>query len=195
VLERPELVPHLARPAQPTHDQMIYRLVKLALAAGVRPVVGKKEQPNRVYKERFSDIAGGAIPSVARLKPWQRSKIEQIDCVFFDAGGEPLYAFEIEASTPITTGIDRFVELLKLNADLAERLVLVIPKARIRKLTTILRESHYIGHPMYMENKLRFLVYEDLLKLYDEWAGRRPASWEVLADRLDRAVRGPKMDS
>lgn len=195
VLDRPELVPHLARPAHPTHDQMIYRLVKLALAAGVRPVAGKKEQPSRVYKERLGDIAGGVIPAVAKLKPWQRSKIQQIDCVFFDAAGKPLYAFEIEASTPITTGIDRFLELLKLNADLAGHLVLVIPKARMRKLTEILRESHYIGYPLFMENKLRFLVYEDLLKLYDEWAGRRPASWEVLAERLDRAVRGPKLDS
>lgn len=194
VLDSFQLLPHLPRPSQPTHDQMIYRLVKLALGTGVRPVVGKKEQANRVYSEKLGDIAGGVVPRVISQGPWQRSKIEQIDCVFYTPGGDPLYAFEIEASTPITTGIDRFLELLKMDPDLAERLILIIPRARLRKLETILRDSHYIGHPLYMENKLRFLFYNDLFKIYDEWAGTRPPSWQVLAERLDRAGRSPKLD-
>src|SRR5439155_1364058 len=38
------LVPPLPGTAAPEHDELIYRLAKLASAAGVRPHIGKKEQ-------------------------------------------------------------------------------------------------------------------------------------------------------
>jgi hypothetical protein len=54
-----------------------------------------------------------------------------------------VYAFEIEKSTPITTGIDRFIELLKLEHGMASRIVIVTPENRKKKLNEVLNESHY----------------------------------------------------
>lgn len=148
-------IPLLVTPLSISHDEIIYRLSKLAAASGLKPHVGKKEQAGSmlVYGERLATIGGGELPANLTMKgKWEKGKVEQIDCIFFHPLGVPMYAFEVEASTPITTGIDRFLELLPLNQKLSRRLVLVIPKAREKKLSAILRDSHYIGHPMYMEN-------------------------------------------
>lgn len=159
----------------------------------MRPIVGKKEQSSTVFGEKLGAIGGGAFETLKTLPQWDKSKIEQIDCTYFSEQGVPLYAFEVEASTPITTGIDRFLELLKVNPKVAGRLVIVAPMHRAKKLNAILRSSHYIGHPMYMENKLRYLYYEDLLKIYDRFVGKKP-TWEALEQQLDVAVRDPKLD-
>jgi 16S rRNA G966 N2-methylase RsmD len=189
----PQLVPEIVAAADPAHDEIIYRLAKLAAAARVHPHVGKKEQSAVVYGERLGDIGGGAIPGAAELEKWMRGKIEQIDCVFYDDTGVPLWGWEVEASTPITTGIDRFLELLKVNPELARRIVIIIPRKRKKKLDDVLRSSHYIGHPLYMENKLGYLYYEDLLRIYDAFAGKKAPTWDALRIRLEATIRTPQL--
>lgn len=183
-------VPTLPGSAEPEHDELIYRLAKLAVAAGIRPHIGKHEQANTINGESLAALGGGSLNFGGSA--WEADKIEQIDCVFIqDEAHVPVYAFEIEASTPITTGIDRFMELLKVTPELARRLVIVIPRKRAKKLNAILSESHYIGHPLYMENKIVYLFYEDLLRLYGAFAEKKPPSWQQLRERLDGVVRSP----
>jgi len=184
-------IPPLPATNEPERDSLIYRLAKLGRAAGFNVHVGKKEQPNHVTGERLGDLSA-PLPS-ALAKRWTTKKVEQIDCLYVDPVGVPLYGFEIEQSTPITTGIDRFMELLEVNAEIAGRLVLVIPRKRLKMLNSILRDSHYIGHPLYMETKVGWLLYEDLLAIYESYAGRKAPSKEQLLKRLDDAVRKPKI--
>jgi len=186
------VVPVLPAYAEPEHDELIYRLAKLALAAGIRPHIGKKEQASRVHGESLAELGGGRLDFGG--SSWEVGKVDQIDCLFIqDEAHEPVYAFEVEGSTPITTGIDRFMELLKVNPKLAKRLVIIVPRKRAKKLNSILSDSHYIGHPLYMENKLVYLYYEDLLRLYARFAGKKPPTWLQLRDALDAAVQSPKV--
>jgi len=61
---------------------------------------------------------GGEWPNAERLDQWTLGKVEHIDCVFLSESGIPLWGWEVEASTPITTGVDHFIDLPKINADL-----------------------------------------------------------------------------
>lgn len=141
----PQLIPVISSTGEVEHDEIIYRLAKLAAATGLQPHVGKKEQSAVVFGERLGDIGGGSIPNAEALEPWAREKVEQIDCVFFDRHGVPLWGWEVEASTSITTGIDRFLELLKLNPDLARRVVIIVPRKRQKKLAESLASPITLG--------------------------------------------------
>ena len=44
-----------------------------------------------------------------------------------------------------------------------------------------------------MENKLVYLYYEDLTRIYNAFAGRKPPTWDQLRERLDGVVRSPKI--
>jgi hypothetical protein len=58
-------------------------------------------------------------------------------------------------------------------------------------LTKILRDSHYIGHPLYMENKLAYLHWDELVKLYDRYVGQKAPSKESLLAQLDALAIPP----
>jgi DNA methylase len=184
-------IPPLVAPTTFIHDEAIYRLAKLSRASGLVPHVGKKEQANSYNGEKLADLSLGKLPWTD-LTDWQAGKIEQIDCLLLD-GGRPVYAFEVEKSTSITSGIDRFLELLKVESDMTRRLVIVVDKKRDAALTKILRDSHYIGHPMYMENKLAYLYWDQLVKLYDRYVGQKAPSRETLLAQLDALVSSPKL--
>lgn len=164
------------------HNEVIYRLAKMGLAAGYLVHIGKKEQSQSWNKERFSDLSLKDFPNTGQVSDFTRSKIEQIDCIWFKTSTDPVYAFEVEGSTPITTGIDRFVELLRVAPSIGrhERLVLVIPLHRQKEINTLLRESHYVGHPLYMETKLSYLLYPRLLDLYHDLIGKIPNAKDLM---------------
>jgi hypothetical protein len=184
-------VPPLVAPVAFVHDEAIYRLAKLSRASGLVPHVGRKEQANTYNGERLADLSLAKLPW-AGLTDWQASKIEQIDCLLLD-GERPRYAFEIEKSTSITSGIDRFLELLKVEPNMARRLVIVVDRKREAVLTRILRESHYIGHPLYMENKLAYLFWDQLVKLYDKYVGQKAPSKDTLFAQFDALVSAPPL--
>src|SRR6266542_1885794 len=102
-------------------------------------------------------------------------------------------AFEVEESTPITSGIERFMELLKLDASLARRLAIVAPRSRRAKLDAVLKTSLFIGFPLYMENKLVYLFYDDVYKLYGNFVSA-PCTPELLQQRVQTALRIPRID-
>jgi len=175
------------------HNEVIYRLAKMGLAAGLLVHIGKKEQSQRWNKEKFSDLTTTEPPNVHAMSDFTRSKIEQIDCIWFDKLSNPVYAFEVEGSTPITTGIDRFIELLKVAPYLGRDrcLVLVIPEHREKKIDVILRDSHYIGHPFYIDTKLSYLFYADLLSTYQELQGP-PITSELITKQIEAVKKFPR---
>ena len=121
-----------------------------------------------------------------------RDKIQQIDLIWVD-GKQPVLAFEIEHSTAITTGIDRFIELLKV-ARLAGRVVLVAPKSRQKKLNQVLSQSHYIGAPMYMESKVRYLWYLQVITIVAKFTAQQPTKGELL-EIINLALHQPEVST
>jgi hypothetical protein len=116
--------------------------------------------------------------------------VEQIDLLWLD-GKRVSYAFEVEHSTPITTALDRFIELMKVDHTTAGRLVIVAPHSRQRKMNQVLGKSHYIGAPMYMETKVHYLWYTDLLKIVARFKIEQPTK-ATLIEALTALLRSPK---
>jgi len=115
----------------------------------------------------------------------------QIDLIWLDAN-LTAFAFEIEHSTPITTGLDRFVELLRVDSSSAEGVVIVAPRSRQRKLDQVLSGPRYIGAPMYMETKGRYLWYSDVLDIASRFAGQQPTK-AALTSAVTAALHIPKI--
>jgi len=146
-------------PSSTKHNQQIYRLAILCQKAGLIPYIGKQERSD---------------PMLAGLKPLthlnvkaesvQQKRIEQIDIIWTQVDGTPIWAFEIEEHTPILSALERFVALLSAIPELGKnrQLTIIAPKSRRRKLHQELTSSSYIGHPLFLENKITYIFFEDL---------------------------------
>lgn len=148
------------------HDKIIYILSLLAIKYGLVSKVGQKEQQEPFLK------AISAIPNFNsdKLSKKHISNIDNIDCMWFSPkSSSPLFAFEVEHTTQITTAFERFISLLKYDDDIGNqrRLVLVISHKNKNKFNTLIKESSYIGAPHYLNNKIRFIFEEKLLEYFE----------------------------
>jgi len=156
-------------PASTTHNQNIYRLAILCQKVGFAPYIGKQERND---------------PMLAGLKPLtylnvktesvKQKRIEQIDIIWAQADGTPVWAFEVEEHTSILSALERFAALLSAAPELGKnrQLTIVAPKARRRKLQQELTSSSYIGHPQYLENKITYMFYDDLEVAFSRYSHR-----------------------
>ena len=193
------ILPPLNFPSDPDkikHDAMIYALAKIGHAAGLQVHIGKKEQSGSSWNgELFSDISLSRLPIKQPLVDWEKNKIQQIDLIWFDSLGDAVFAFEIETTTPITSGIDRFMELLKIFPAVAKRTVIIIPPKRLIKINKILRESHYIGAPLYMENKLVYTYSSSVSEIYKRLSNQSSVTLDKVIKELNTAIIAPKLKS
>jgi hypothetical protein len=146
-------------PASTRHNQQIYRLAILCQKVGFIPYIGKQE--------RSDPMLAGLKPLTqlnVKADPENLKRIQQIDIIWTQADGTPIWAFEIEEHTPILTALERFVALLSAKPELGKsrQLTIVAPKSRRRKLQQELTSSSYIGHPLFLENKITYIFLEDL---------------------------------
>lgn len=150
-----------------SHSEMIFRLVKIGEYLGYVSWIGKREQSTSSFMGfKFKSMSLPHIP-LKNLTPIQKEKIEQIDVIWFDALGFPRYAFEVEESTSIDSGIDRFKYILQVHSDIARHLFIVAPRSRRRKIEKVFGDGPNIGHPLFMENKVYFIFKETLVSFYD----------------------------
>jgi len=177
--------PYVAEiPASTQHNQQIYRLALLCQKAGFVPYIGKQERND---------------PMLAALKPLthlslkadsaQQKRIEQIDIIWAQADGTPIWAFEIEEHTSILSALERFVALLSAVPELgrSRRLTIVAPKSRRTKLEKELTSSSYIGHPQYLENKITYMFYHDLEAGFSKYSSQRT----IQLDEIQRLCQLP----
>ena len=166
--EEQELLPVVPEPSKEenaSHNSIIYRLAKLGKAAGYEVYIGKNEQSFSFNGEALSNLSL-SDPPIDDLEDYDMRAVEQIDVIWFDKVRRPVFGFEVEHSTPITSGIQRFVSLLKAEASVGGNLVILCPFRRRKKLISELTNSPLVGHPLYMENKIRYGYYKDFLKMY-----------------------------
>ncbi len=164
-------------PSSTKHNQQIYRLAILCQKAGFIPYIGKQERSD---------------PMLAGLKPLTQlnvkanlenmKRIQQVDMIWIQADGTPIWAFEIEEHTSILSALERFVALLSAMPELGKsrQLTIVAPKARRRKLYKELTSSSYIGHPLFLENKLTYIFFEDLEAGFSKFSSKASFNLESL---------------
>jgi len=161
-------------PPSTAHNQHIYRLAILCQKAGFVPYIGKQE--------RNDPMLAGLKPLTrlnVKAEPVQQKRIAQIDIIWAQADGTPIWAFEVEEHTSILSALERFAALLSAVPELGKnrQLTIVAPKARRRKLQQELTSSSYIGHPLFLENKITYMFYDDLeagFSRYSRRASLRP---------------------
>ena len=155
-----------------SHSEIIYRLSLIGKYLSFDNWIGKREQAADSFDGvRFKDISIKELKIIFPDKE-TKEKIEQIDIIWVDKLGTPRYAFEIEESTSIVSGLDRFKNLLEVNHSIANNLCIVAPKSRKRKLEQVFYNSTYVGAPLYMENKVAFTFKEDLISFYEKHIGK-----------------------
>jgi DNA modification methylase len=156
-------------PASTSHNQHIYRLAILCQKAGFVPYIGKQER---------NDPMLAALKSLTHLnvkaESVKQKRIEQIDVIWAQADGTPVWAFEVEEHTSILSALERFAALLPAAPELGKnrQLTIVAPKARRKKLQQELTSSSYIGHPQYLENKITYMFYDDLEAGFSKFSRR-----------------------
>ena len=152
------------------HNQIIFRLAILGNKLGLKTYIGKREQGDKAFEKTnfLKDIP------IVNIKKEDLVRIEQIDCIWFYKDGTPSFAFEIEESTSILSALERFYSLLKVAPEIGhqKRLAIIAPESRKRKLAKELQTSSFIGAPMYLERKLKYLYKEEFLKIYEEFVKR-----------------------
>jgi hypothetical protein len=162
----------------------------LGQAAGFAFHVGKKEQSDDWDGQELSEFSVKTLPFSRGADTFTKDKVVQIDLIWLDAT-RPTFAFEVEHTTSITSGLDRFIELLKLDGSVAERLVIIAPKSRLKKMNQVLGSSHYIGAPMYMDTKVRYLWYSDVLDIAAQFAQQQPTK-ASLTEAILRTLHMPR---
>lgn len=185
-----EEVKETAIPKGTTHDQIIYRLIVLGNKMGFFPYLGKRERAisgENIFKE-LSYLK--ELP-LQNLTDSLRRRIEQIDCIWFYKDNTPFYAFEVEETSSILSALERFHSLLEVNPriGLDKRLVIIAPKARRRKLTQELTHSSYIGHPIYLNEKVVYMFYETFLKAFQDLISRS----KLNSEDIDSLFTSPKI--
>ncbi|MBM3174781.1 MAG: hypothetical protein FJZ93_03485 [Chloroflexi bacterium] len=164
---REQYIPEI--PESTRHNQQIYRLALLCQKAGLVPYIGKHERNDPM-------LAVLKPPTHLNIKaePEQLKRIQQIDIIWTLDDGTPIWAFEIEEHTSILSALERFVALLTAAPNLGKRhqLTIVAPKSRRRKLQQELTTSSYIGHPLFLENKITYMYFEDLESRFPKYSAK-----------------------
>ena len=151
-----------------SHSGIIYRLVKIGEYLGFHSWVGKREQESAYFEGlKLKELSIPQFP-ITQITESQKNKIQQIDVIWVDTLGFPRYAFEVEESTTIISGFERFANLLRVQDDIAKKLFIICPKSRHKKLDDVFKNSTYIGHPLYLENKIGYIFKEDFVRFYEE---------------------------
>jgi putative DNA methylase len=147
----------LATSEESDHDLAIARLVEMAGSRGLKAHIGKTEQMKYTEFRRNSSDLPQRVQGLAKRA---RDIIEQIDVLWHNGGKGIVAAFEVERTTTITSGIDRFRNLLSVMPESHVELYLVVPKSRGNELRSKL------GSPANrkdgLHRKIGYIYLEDL---------------------------------
>jgi hypothetical protein len=139
------------------HDLAIARLVEMAGLRNLKAHIGKTEQTK--YAE-FRKMSSDLPQRVQGMPKAARDIIEQIDVLWHNGGKGIVAAFEVERTTTITSGIDRFRNLLTAAPESEIELYLVVPKSRGNEV------RNKLGSPANrkdgLHKKIGYIYLEDL---------------------------------
>ena len=117
----------LASSEESDHDLAIARLVEIAGLRKLKAHIGRTEQTKYTEFRRMSSPLPKRIQGLPKAA---RRIIEQIDVLWHNGGRGVVAAFEVERTSTITSGIDRFRNLLAVVPEPQMQLYIVVPKAR-----------------------------------------------------------------
>jgi hypothetical protein len=117
------------------HTTIEGRLVELGVMTGCSVWVAAGDRGQLYQGKALGDQCLATLPNIG-LSAEAMQRIARIDVIWFRSG-TPLYAFEVEATTVVYSGLLRLSDLLALVPALKLKLLIVAPTAR---QDTVLRE-------------------------------------------------------
>lgn len=155
------------RDEKENHNQMIVALAGIARLLGYKIWIGKKEQGQKFKNLKLKDFCDFEELPFLDIKKDAEEIIEQIDIIWFKEF-EPVAAFEIENTTNVQRGIIRFVNLIKKVPEISSKLYVVCPNSRESKVVKELTNPAFIGMPLYIEKRVKYIVYSSFIMFYRE---------------------------
>jgi len=150
------------------HDKIIFKLAELGQKLGYNIHIGKTEQRKNPLLHETSNFTKFPFTS-NNIKAYDKNKIEQIDITFLDRENDVVYAFEIETSTTVKSGLERFYSLLNAGySQVASKgLCIIIPnsKERLRTLQKELVDGTFAGQPFYMERRVKYCFVDEIMNI------------------------------
>jgi len=148
---------YLASTEESDHDMAIERLVEIAGSKGLKAHIGETEQTKCIALCKLSSPLPQRVQGMPKAA---RDIIEQIDVIWHNGGKGIVAAFEVERTTTITSGIDRFRNLLTAAPESEVELYLVVPKSRGNEV------RNKLGSPANrkdgLHKKIGYIYLEDL---------------------------------
>jgi len=74
---------------------------------------------------------------------------------------------------------------------LAKKIVLIIPPKRLNKINKLLKESHYIGLPLYMENKLMYCLSDHISQIYQNLSDKTNLDLQKVLETISNFIVSP----
>ncbi|HUT29711.1 MAG TPA: DNA methyltransferase [Sedimentisphaerales bacterium] len=147
----------LATSEESDHDLAIARLVEIASSRNLKAHIGRTEQ---IKYAEFRKMSSDLPQRVKGMPKPAREIIEQIDVLWHNGGKGIVAAFEVERTSTITSGIDRFRNLLTAAPESEIELYLVVPKSRGNEV------RNKLGSPANrkdgLHKKIGYMYLEDL---------------------------------
>lgn len=138
-----------------THQSAQYHLLALGKMMSYRTYT-----PDRTKKHN-----GRSLGDEATLKKMPRftgehgiEDAEQIDVIWFDKYDNPEACFEVEHTTRVRTGLDRFIPLNHHTA----RFFIVAEESERSRFIKMMKRNPYSA----MHNRIRFLSYNELVEIF-----------------------------
>ena len=170
---------YLASTEESDHDMAIERLVEIAGSKGLKAHIGETEQTKCIALCKLSS----PLPQrVAGMPKAARDIVEQIDVLWHNGGKGIVAAFEVERTTTITSGIDRFRNLLTAAPESEVELYLVVPKSRANEV------RNKLGSPANRKDGL----HKRIGYIYLEDLDIRHANAAVDFDKITHFINGGK---
>jgi DNA modification methylase len=144
--------------AESEHDLVIEDLTRLGVARAYEIHIGRNEQAKYMQFRKWSKAM--TYPAEFGIHPDAFDRITQIDALWL-RGNNIVSAFEVEKSTTIDSGINRFRELFAATPNLTVPAYLVVPDDRVeetqRKLGSLANRRDSIT------SKVRYLLFSDIM--------------------------------
>jgi len=144
--------------AESEHDLIIEDLALLGIACDCQIHIGRSEQGKYVRFKQWSKPM--TYPPEFGIHPDAFDKITQIDTLWL-RGQAILSAFEVEKSTTIDSGINRFRELFAALPNLSVPAYLVVPDSREEETRGKL--GSLANRRDSLTTKVRYLVFSDIM--------------------------------
>jgi hypothetical protein len=169
------------------HGRAQLELALLARNAGLDVWIARNDRSKVVEGHRLGDLSVDSLPE--GLPADVRRTIELIDVVWLQRN-RYVAAFEVEASTPVFTGLQRMGDLMAAIPNMRIPLYIAAPEAKREKVfTEITRPLFRFGLEPPLEESCRYIPLEVLDEAFSRYGDSKSVDVERLVEEIAESAQ------